>query len=139
MKDLEEFGKRLANKQTDTQLKVATVKDAEPMIRESYYDRVTPNASGASDAGLKVTFETASGRTFNEWFEEPAKWDMVMSDLVLLLEYWDLHPGDIDRLGSDDHVFEVPVAYEKGNPTIDWQSVEQTVNTSQLEERDNVS
>lgn len=134
--DLTEFGSELADVQADTQLEWAAVEEAEVMRREDAFSDVSPDDPDAADEGLRITYHLASGRTVEEWYEKPTEWDMMMNDLVLLLEYWQLDPGDIDQLNDEDEVYEVPVEHDDsvGNFRPDWQSVEQTIHTREKAE-----
>lgn len=128
-KKIDEFGTELSDLRTDSKLNVARVVDVETAERK--YGGDYPQHD-LVDEGVVITYETASGRTFNKWHRKPDEWVEVF-DLVLLLDYWDLHPGDIDRLSSDDYTFEVPLSE---GTDIDWQSIERTVHTEQLEAGD---
>jgi hypothetical protein len=138
--ELNEFGQDLSDVQADTQLEWAAVENAAVMRREDAFTDVTPGDAGASDQGITVTYHLASGRTVEEWYEKPTEWDMVANDLVLLLEYWELDPGDIDQLDADDEVFEVPVEHDDsvGNFRPDWQAIERTIHTRELDAEDDV-
>lgn len=136
-KNIDEFGDELAKVRMDSQLKWAEVDDAEVMTREEAFDDVKPSDGSARDEGIEITFSLASERTVSVWYRKPHNWS-PMKDLVLLLHYWELDPGDIDRLTDDDRTFEVPMSYDDSEEAfrLDWQTIEQTVHTQQLEEDD---
>lgn len=132
-KDIDDFADELAAIQTDSNLNWAGVRNATPVTRERYYDSVDPSDDDAHDYGLAIEFEAASGETFSEWYEKPPEWDHWKSDLVLLLLFWDIDPGDLDKLRDDEEVYEVPLNDDR---SIDWQEIERSVHTKQLEEAD---
>lgn len=137
--ELTEFGNDLSNVKADSQLEWAAVADASVMRRERAYSDVTPDEDGASDEGLRIRFNLASGRSIEEWYEKPTEWDIMSNNLVLLLEYWGLDPSEIEQLDDDEEeVFEVPVTHDDsvGNFVPDWQEIERTIHTRQLEEKD---
>lgn len=136
--ELSEFGEQLAHVQTDSQLNWAAVKDAEPMRRENARSDVEPGDSDAGDDGLLITFELASGRELDLWYRKPTEWDIVAENLVLLLEYWDLDPGDLDKLAGEEELHEIPVEHDEsvGDFRPDWQRIVQTIQTRQLEAKD---
>ena len=131
---LSDFGDDLADIRMDGKLGWAGVKDAEPMTKEAYFEDVEPGDDDADVPGLSITFETASGREFSDWFPKPTEWDPVMSNLVLLLEFWEIHPGEIERLIDEGETFEIPYDAEADAP--DWAEIERTIHTRQLEEAD---
>lgn len=133
--DIEEFAEELASTKTDTKMEWAAVASATPVPKEKYFDNVEPGDADARDRGLTITFETASGREINEWYKKPVEWDLLTSNLVLLLEFWGLDPGDVDRLNHDDVSFEVPLRFNQGRERWepDWNEIERSVHTKRLE------
>jgi len=136
--DLSEFGEELSAVRADSQLEWAAVQSGKILRREDAFSDITPEDPNALDEGLEIVFELASGRVIEEWFEKPTEWDMMSNNLVLLLEYWELDPGDIEQLNDEENVFEIPVEHDDsvGDFRPDWQAIEQTIHTRQLEEED---
>lgn len=136
--DIEEFGEDIASTRMDTKMEWAEVVGADPMTREEFDEDIGPGHADAKDEGLFIQFRMASGDLKDEWFRKPNEWDIIASNLVLLLKFWELHPGDLDKLNSNDESFELPMRYESGEGQWqpDWRKIEQTVHTRSLEEDD---
>lgn len=136
--DLGEFADELADVQADSQLKWAAVVDAEVMRRETAFKDVVYRDDNRHDEGVLLTFELASGQEFEQWYAKPPQWYESISDLVTLLKYWGVSPGDLDKLANDDDVYEVPVEFDHGEHhwQPDWQEIEKSLHTRQLEAQD---
>lgn len=134
MSDLDEFGKELSNVKMDTKMEWAAVEDVEVSEKYEAMDAVDLNDPGGSDDGIQITYQMASGQRFVRWYAKPSDWNRI-HDLVLLLDFWGVHPGEIERLEDDDETFEVPLKFVQATDEwkIDWQEIERTIHTRQLE------
>lgn len=126
---LSDFAADLEAVQADSQLEWAAVSSATVATREQAFSDVEPPDEDARDEGLLVEYELASGRRIEDWYAKPTEWDMVTNNLVLLLEYWNLDPVDMERLDGDEEVYEVPVTHDNaiGDFRVDFRQVERTI------------
>lgn len=135
--DLEEFGEQLAQIRADEELGWAVVVDARLRTREAALDDVIPSHPTASDSGVEIAFETATGRRWTQWFEKPKEWDSFSSDLVLLLEYWGLPPTGLVDLSSETEADDCEVPIKSGDPpSIDWGEIYEVCEQRRLEAGD---
>lgn len=133
--DIDDFADDLRNVKLDDQMQWAAVRSAEPMTREAFYESVDPSDDHASDEGLAVTFELASGDDFDCWWVKPDEW-VLTDNLVLLLATWGLDPGDLSQLNGDDETWEVPVTWTHDGWQPDWERVEERLRAQRTEGND---
>lgn len=124
--DLHDFGEELSRVQTDTTMEWAAVKSATVCRRTDYHSDVDRNDDNATDRGLQITFETASGKQITRWYEKPDEWNPLHSDLVLLFAFWDLTPDEIEKL-NDGVDYEVPLEYDPYEEewNLSWSEIEE--------------